>query len=821
MLDYLTDVDFLTKVFKNRQKHIKVKISSLTFDEKLIETLEGKVTNGSINIDGKSAMRRSCNLTLIPYNNIDQVNWGLETKFKLEIGIENPYFQMDNDYPQTLWFPQGIYLITSFSQSISTNNKTISISGKDKMALLNGEISGHFGQQTVLDLIETEEQEGVYVRKKYEIDKIIYDLIYMYGNENLHNIIINDLEKLGLKMVKYIGKGTIYIKQGMDNNYNLLTGSSAYTISSNLPDYNYICEDWTKDLLVYSGGILIEDNNNYIPKKEIQLNDVIFSNFVENTGLENQTVFKNGNEKFLLYKINYGDIAGYEATPVVFNDDLIAQPGETITAMLDKIVNMFGGAYEYFYNVEGQFVFQKKKTYIDIAWQPFSYYIEDGQITYKQEDNEFLYDFQDKSLISSISANPTINKVKNDYVIYGETNNGHPIHLRYAIDEKPKIYTTIRDGVNHTYATCYKEQEENKVQPDIEYIKWEKINNSNQIIYKSKNKIYFSMSKNNYNKDKTLLQVGKQIGFEEDLLEDSPNNLPMFTIINIEKTLLGRYRIYLDSSAEVLQRKMYKIFYKKRIKVGGTTSSNTSKLEEWTIVDWRELIYQMALDFHKCGQDSSYPFLLRQANPEMNNGKTGYEQYYTDLMGFWPDVYRYKENVDGTEVEKVGWNQEKIQDSSTLLYWLDFLNGDSNFNSLSVKNIGDRTLIKNEKGVSCLFEPSVPPILLYTGTDKPQTMLEYSPCRIPSDLESAFSLASFPKAAKTTMDTELSNNTVFAKTLNITTIPLYFLDVNHKIKISDLDNNIQGQFIINSFNIPLNYNGTMSISANEIVDSLY
>jgi len=46
---------------------------------------------------------------------------------------------------------------------------------------------------------------------------------------------------------------------------------------------------------------------------------------------------------------------------------LIAGINETVTSVLDKIINIFG-AYEYFYNIEGQFVFQAKKTYVNTPW---------------------------------------------------------------------------------------------------------------------------------------------------------------------------------------------------------------------------------------------------------------------------------------------------------------------------------------------------------------------------------------------------------------------------------------------------------------------
>jgi hypothetical protein len=50
--------------------------------------------------------------------------WGLNTKFKLEIGLENT---IDPTYPNIIWFKQGTYFISSFNTSHSTNNFNISI----------------------------------------------------------------------------------------------------------------------------------------------------------------------------------------------------------------------------------------------------------------------------------------------------------------------------------------------------------------------------------------------------------------------------------------------------------------------------------------------------------------------------------------------------------------------------------------------------------------------------------------------------------------------------------------------------------------------
>ena len=46
------------------------------------------MTQGSVNIDGSSAVRRTCSLSLIAEDlNINDFYWGLKSKFKLEIGL--------------------------------------------------------------------------------------------------------------------------------------------------------------------------------------------------------------------------------------------------------------------------------------------------------------------------------------------------------------------------------------------------------------------------------------------------------------------------------------------------------------------------------------------------------------------------------------------------------------------------------------------------------------------------------------------------------------------------------------------------------------
>ena len=140
MKNPLLDKNFLIKLDNVLVKEKWAKIIALDINENPTEEITGRITDGSINVDGKSAVRRTCSLTMVAQNvNLNDFYWGLNTKFKMYVGITN---DVDKKYPDIIWFPQGVFLITSFSLSYGTNNLNISIQGKDKMCLLNGELGG-------------------------------------------------------------------------------------------------------------------------------------------------------------------------------------------------------------------------------------------------------------------------------------------------------------------------------------------------------------------------------------------------------------------------------------------------------------------------------------------------------------------------------------------------------------------------------------------------------------------------------------------------------------------------------------------------------
>ena len=545
------DEDFLNRLTLNRQRETYARITALTKDELPIEFIEGKVTGGSINIDGTSAVRRTCSLTLVAKDvNINDFYWGLKNKFKLEIGLKN---HIDPRYPEIIWFKQGLFIITSFSTSLNTNSFTINISGKDKMCLLNGDVSGSLPHSTDFGIEEiVDHKTGVTTYQSIPIKNIIREAVQNFGGELAHNIIINDLEDSGLMLMEYRGNSPIYmlydIEKGVFTNIRMNGSDKCYVYNDLLEDYEGPFELNDKDNIAYKSPGLLGGEGSV----------VVFA-------LSSNPV------RYQVTKVEYGEIPGYKLTDLTYAGDLIANVGESLTSVLDKIKNMLGN-YEYFYDIEGRFIFRKRPTYATTPWNS-SETSQDIVIDPALNSQNKIFNFMNGHLITSFSNTPNILNLRNDYSVWGKYKSVSgaelPIHMRYAIDKKPTEYLPIR--------------------PVKQYIKTTSIINGIQNIE------------------------------EETKYFNAPYQKP-YDNSNLIEIIEEPQQISNTVTQEITN------YY-----IKNPLTSNE--------YDWRELIYQMALDFRKFSHDDDFIFKLRSANPQCVYGKTGYEQYYTDMEGFWRDLY--------------------------------------------------------------------------------------------------------------------------------------------------------------------------------------
>ena len=92
---------------------------------------------------------------------------------------------------------------------------------------------------------------------------------------------------------------------------------------------------------------------------------------------------------------------------------------------------------------------------------------------------------------------------------------------------------------------------------------------------------------------------------------------------------------------------------------------------------------------------------------------------------------------------------------------------------------------------------------------------------LPENLEEYFVISSKNKSAQDELDSLLYNYAYCNESITITTIPIYHLEPNTRIEVFDEKSKINGEYIINKINVPLNYNGTMSIQATRAPIRLY
>ncbi|MCF0126596.1 MAG: hypothetical protein HUJ68_12755, partial [Clostridia bacterium] len=145
-VDFLQDKYFLKQLENNPIKEMYLKVQLLTFNETSITEIQSKCITGSLNLDGNSSIRRTCSFSILvdeeTYNlsNLDNLI-AINKKIKLYIGYVNNIRNFEH-YGEIVWFPLGVFVITSPSISHGLEGATINITAKDKMCLLNGEVGG-------------------------------------------------------------------------------------------------------------------------------------------------------------------------------------------------------------------------------------------------------------------------------------------------------------------------------------------------------------------------------------------------------------------------------------------------------------------------------------------------------------------------------------------------------------------------------------------------------------------------------------------------------------------------------------------------------
>lgn len=815
--------DFLKKLDESREKITYIKIISLTNDEFPREQIEGVVTGGSINIDGSSAIRRSCSLSLITYSPIltDRF-WTYNNKFKLEIGLEN---LVDSKYPEIIWFKMGIYVITNFSKTQNNNGFSISLSGKDKMCRLNGEVSGNisssvnFGTEEVVTLLETGEYQTIV--NKIPIETIIQNAVKEYGQESNKNIIINDLQDYGYELMEYRGDEPAYIFIEYDT-YNILNmvfdGSIEVDIWYDSQTKKFKLKDLGTIKCPFKFFSMNKLDNNY----NKDANRVYWGDWDGN--VNSPTCY--------IAKIEYGETAGYHRTPLVYNTDLILNAGSTVTTLLDKIKTMLGD-FEYFYDLDGHFVFQKQKTYIQELFSPANGELVEP-ILYT---SQYSYKFEDENLFTTLSNAPNINNLKNDFSIWGSRKGvgggDIPIHTRYALDKKPKAYISPWGRYTRKIDLFFIIAKNEGVIPSTEdtfktYYWYFKKNSDGIFHYIGNYRDYQNLISNqsDFFNDKTICEIDSYAILPEDFNKKNINEFIYEKQSNGDWKYNGLWKenyYYKNKENEYLLIKPSEITedfstYNIYFYILPNKKYSTSDY------DWRELIYQMALDYFGHNQESDYLIKIEASNPSFIDGKTGYEQYYTDLQGFWRQLYNptpsaeeFNNFYDKTSNDRY-WNKQIHLDPNSLNFWFDFLDTEGELGNYSVYKIGTRSKVIKDDLIKSIYFKETPEILFIFPLE--EEIEDYKDAYMPIYVQD-YAKELFVRSAQGASAIQKTNSLIYqhvalSEGITISLVPIYYLQPNTRIYIKN-----QGDYVIDKISYQLSHNGTMTINGSKIMKQFY
>ena len=633
--EYLNDMEFLQALDKINIRVQYAKIILLSFkDEKAIREIQGNITAGNLTVNGSSAVRRTITLTMLASftnSNIEDIDnqISINKKVKILIGYKNPLKSYAR-YGDIIWFPCGVFVLSSASVTKSTSGWTISISGKDKMCLLDGTVGGSFpgsltaNQKWIMD----EDYEHVIKIQYPTIYKIIYEAVNHWGQEPIQNIIISDLDEEVKELEKYMGSKPIYFS----NNYESLS----YTQK---PDYPHV--------------------------------------------------------------FTYGEDVGYKMVPFTYPGELVLKAGDNVVTLLNKIVQLLGN-YEFFYNVDGKFVFQAIKNYLNTG-SPLTELTPDDYV--KSYNNaKFLYSLTDLDSTTTVNRQPKFDNVKNDFIVWGKQKTAADVEIdiRYhlAIDQKPDI----------DWAGKYM---------------WEV-------------------------RDPKVDDLVLRYEFTDT---NTPPSAPGFEV----------------------------------------------KLLAPPAYEWREELYRRALN--------------AQVTTSVN------ENYYdAELIAEWRKLY----NPNKPAWDRYDhWNPDVLNNPKSIRYQLDFIDTGSALGQYSVNEIGRRSKIVSDSKIKSVYNNEVPDVVFMEGYD--QTLIaEYKGIGqryfvLTPEYYGMFSISSTGTSCFDKIRELMYQNLNYNTTIQITCLPKYYMEPNNIIYIKDKDSGIDGNYQITQFTLPLTYNGTMTITATEVL----
>ena len=695
-MEFIHDREFLLKVNEHHVSEYWASVIALDFATELpLSRIEGKLMDASCNVSSTSSVRRTASMRFVAdpllYNITDLNNLiAINKKIDLQIGITNPLFHMQQY--------AGYGKILWFKQgmflitrpSIQAGPQGISISCE--LTDKMGLLNGVCG--------------GVLPASVSFHDRIIID-----DEENI-TIEFPLIRQIIQEVVHHFGNE-----------------HPARIIINDIPDVG-------RRVVRYMGATPIH-----------------FTRITEGAvGVSYQIRNINPDPRYF-DTFNRYDVVGYMETDLTYPGELVLSAGSTVVQVLDEIVNVLGN-FEYFYDVDGNFVFQQIRNFNKTGRIPLNLdesYDEAFQRLYVAHHggDGFINELRNTELITNISYTPNYSNISNDFSVWGtrETADKTPVAVRYrlAIDERPK---PMEDSL------CF------------------------QDIYEIRDRF-----------DNRIIR------YQTD------------AIINLNEVLANDGRPIAADLRKVFQEERHHFNWREELYraalIGWGASVQGSAYDADLMAEWRSLYDPMS-------QDQSW-------NP---NRIYSFERQWRD-------------RIQGA-IPWSGYNVEVVLNPERIRYWLDIIDSSAPIGAYSVGQIGRRQLVRENTKINEVFEREINDIvfLINDGINSDRPQGNFAPLMeriqyyisigqnyslIQPDIETMFEFRNSFGTCYEEVREMLYNSLIYNAAINVSCIPILYLDVNRVVRLNYNDIGINGDFIINSLNWSIGQNTQMSFTAVEAV----
>lgn len=757
---------FLAKIddFINQRQYVNITL--LNWHEDPIKEIDGIIASGTITKDGNSSVRRTCSLSCSVSGesyNIDDLNmdFSLNKKVFIEIGIRNDTDQYP-DWP-ILWFPQGVFYINSFSVNSSTSSAVnLTLSLKDKMSLLNGEVGGTLPATVQFDTMTTQLADGTITEQKVLYYNIITELVHHWGEEDLNNIIIQDVPLRIRRIMQWNGENPIWLKAGTDvgSGYQVsLEDPGGYSLYERGDDIGYVYDD-------------------FVPVSEL-------------TGAAGDTVCT------ILDEIK-NQLGNYEYFYDVFGIFHFREIKNYLNITQSNIILQETGNPGRHINLEeGQFQLD--------SGSEIQYLVE-------TTNEKTSYAFSDAHNITSITVTPNYNNIKNDFIVDGirkSPNSDVQYSLRYrvVIDEKPEItmwvnnngqkYSAIVDSSYISKTGAYGDFE------NILYYTYPEFYN-NEIVLET-NKLgkwieYYTATDNENNPILILPEVGNM-----DQIYKTNEGFWIWTGKGFQKLYLKENLNNPDAEEgdPIEYKHYYPIDWRTFLYLRGL-EANANGTDPGPYFSDLDAFWPSEYDL----RGDKQCFFGEEEDKSIHYKSLTSGNYFFDMIdASSSSLGMYSVQNIGRRIDV--YNNDDINCLfQPLIPNVVFLNKDN-----PKVNWSENTTItelKDWTNITNLLE-----------VQKRECSLNNQPwAQVSDNIYSNFITGGYLNSAYDAIKYELFSHTKFQKVVSIVALPNFYLEPNSRVEVSERTTNTYGDFIVQTINLTLGPGANMSVTLNEVSERL-